>query len=185
VTALAHTATGCSGRRPCASEETIHQHKKQKIIKTKIIITKKEFVMITPTNKNKGGAPKKAVLKNKEIKFSCTEEVYDFFVEQSQVAGYATQKRSNVSKFLHDFTLTMIHEGYYQSVQAPKVSRDLLLELVPVANNLNQAMHVCNTAVTDLNLVDLGKKIEAIRRVMMALTTTILAPKVNIIKQGE
>ncbi|PAJ75760.1 hypothetical protein CJF42_03315 [Pseudoalteromonas sp. NBT06-2] len=137
------------------------------------------------TTFNKGGAPKKEVTKDKEIKFSCTEEVYDFFVEQSKAAGYATEKRTNVSKFLHDFILTMIHEGHYQSVQAPAVSRDLLIELVPVANNLNQAMHLCHTAVTDLNLVDLGKKIESIRKVMMALTTTISAPKVSIVKQGE
>jgi len=72
----------------------------------------------------------------------------------------------------------MLNEGHYQSVQAPAISRDFLIELVPVANNLNQAMHVCNTAVTDLNLVDLGKKVEAIRKVMMALTTTTSAPQV-------
>ena len=133
--------------------------------------------MTISTNKNKGGAPKKEVTQDKEIKFSCTPELYDFLSEQSKAAGYATAKRTNVAAFLRDFLITMLEQGRYEVIKPSEITLDMMKELAAVGINLNQAMHAMNTYNTDFELVNLTKNVELTRKILLAITKSISAPQ--------
>jgi hypothetical protein len=137
-------------------------------------------------NKNKGGAPRKEVTQDKEIKFSCTSEVYAFLIEQSHTAGYATARRSNVAAFLRDFLITMINDGRYQVIKPSEISVEMLKQLIAIGINLNQAMHAVNKYQSDTELVNLMSEITVTRNLLCALATSITSPqKFNKTVQGE
>ena len=129
------------------------------------------------TYKNKGGAPKKEITQDREIKFSCTQEVYDFLVEQAKIAGFATSKRSNVSAFLRHFLLEMIQNGRYEVIKPGEVSIELLKELIMVGINLNQAMRAMNTFHTEVDMINVITAVDATRKLLYTMTESITAPQ--------
>ncbi len=126
--------------------------------------------------RNKGGAPRKEIKMDKNIKFSCTPEVYNFLVEQSKRAGYSTKKRTNVAIFLREFLISMIENGNYTIVKPSEVSREMLLQLISVGSNLNQAMHAMNTFNTEIDLVNLVHQVTATRKILCAIAESITSP---------
>lgn len=136
--------------------------------------------------KNKGGAPRKKVTQDKEIKFSCTPEVYAFLIEQSNTAGYSTANRSNVAAFLRDFLITMINDGRYQVIKPGEISVELLKQLIAIGINLNQAMHAVHKYQSDIELVNLLNEITITRTLLCAIATSITSPqKFNKTVKGE
>jgi hypothetical protein len=133
--------------------------------------------MSTSISKNRGGAPKKDVTMDKNIKFSCTPEVYDFLIEQSKIAGYASENRSNVAAFLRDFLITLIMDGRYVVVSPGQVSREMLKELLCIGINLNQAMHAMNSFNTEVELVNLVHQITATRKILCSIAESITSPQ--------
>lgn len=142
--------------------------------------------MTTSTNKNKGGAPKKEVTQDKEIKFSCTSQVHDFLAYRAKVEGYATAKRDNIAPYLRNTLLTMIEEGKYEVIQTSEVSRELLIELAKIGINLNQAMHAMHSYGSENELINLANNVELTRKVLLKITNAITAPqKLPVATQGE
>lgn len=141
---------------------------------------------IETAKKRKGGAPKKAVTQDKDVKLSFTEEVYDFLKYRAKVEGFATAKRDNISPYLRNTLLTMINEGRYEVVETSGISRELLIELTRIGINLNQAMHAMHSYGSENELVNLANNVELTRKVLLKVTNAITAPqKLPVATHGE
>ncbi|MCW8863584.1 MAG: hypothetical protein OQK09_14730 [Colwellia sp.] len=73
-----------------------------------------------------------------EIKFTCTQQLYDFLKKQAEENGYRTNQKYNVAKYLRETLLTIIEEGKFQTVHVPEPSAELLKQLMILNNQLNE-----------------------------------------------
>jgi hypothetical protein len=95
-------------------------------------------------NTKKVISPKKAKPKQYKINVCVDQQLYDFLAKRAIEADYPNKRNLNIGPFLRDNIFDIIENGKLEIIQTPKPTKDLLIALIPVANNLNQAMHKVN-----------------------------------------
>jgi len=92
----------------------------------------------------KVGRQKTSEPKLHKINVCVDDQLYNFLAKRAIEADYPNQRNLNIGPFIRDNLFSVIECGKLEIIQTPKPTKDLLIALIPVANNLNQAMHKVN-----------------------------------------
>jgi hypothetical protein len=96
------------------------------------------------TSITKIGRHKMAEPKLHKINVCVDQQLYNFLAKRAIEANYPNRRNLNLGPFIRDNLLSVIDNGKIEIIQTPTPAKELLIALIPVANNLNQAMHKVN-----------------------------------------
>lgn len=87
--------------------------------------------------KNMGGRPKKVQSEKRSfvIKFSCTQDEYQFLKYHAKSAGYV-----QLANFLHSVVFEVVKNGRFRYIDPVNFDRDFTYQLSKLSNNINQAL---------------------------------------------